>query len=509
LTVSVLAALIGGIVTQVLQLEAILGAFLVGILLASTRHQLPEVRRVLEVVTASLFAPIFFAFSGLQVDLGLLGSAAALTWTIALVVAAVASKMVGSVVGARLGGVRGREALALGAGLSALGAMGIVVALVALNVGVVSVTGYTVLVVAAIVTSMAAPQLLRWVVRGSEVPVEEAARLEREAVRAAAEILGSRRILLPTRGGDNTRYAAQVLANAFDDADVTVLAIDTPARRSLFGRRAESRADPSEVDLGLGSIRHRIIRMKSRDPAAAIAREAALGYDTLLIGASADDRGAAGLFSTTVDRILALVDLPTVVMRLPVGHAASDHPSRVLVPVVASRSSRAAEEVAFAVLQGTGGSATAVHIVSRPQSQGMMFNDVTQGGTLEVAEAVTSNAFAFGERMGVTVEGTVRVASNTEAEIVALANSGDFDLLVVGASNRPLTDRPFLGHRVHYILEHTEIPVAIVALPSQVGAPPPQENTPVRNDGGEVANAAPAAHDSSIMQTRSDIPPPE
>jgi Kef-type K+ transport system membrane component KefB len=505
LTVSVLAALIGGIVTQVLQLEAILGAFIVGILLASTRHQLPEVRRILEVVTASLFAPIFFAFSGLQVDLGLLRSGSALTWTIALIVAAVGSKMIGSVVGARFAGVRGREALALGAGLSALGAMGIVVALVALNVGVVSVTGYTVLVVAAIATSMAAPQLLRWVVRGWEVPTEEAARLEQEAVRATSEILGSRRILLPTRGGDNTRYAARVLAGAFDEADVTVLAIDTPARRSLFVRRAESHADPSNVDLGLGSIRHRVVRMKSRDPAAAIAREAALGYDTMLIGASAEDRGAAGLFSTTVDRILSLVDLPTIVVRLPARPTVSDHPQRVLVPVVASRSSRAAEEVAFAVLQGTGGSASVVHIVSRPYNQGMMFNEGAERDTLELAEAVTSNAVAFGERLGVTVEGMVRVASNAEAEIVALANSGEFDLLVVGASNRPLTDQPFLGHRVHYILEHTEIPVAIVALPGRVEASPQPESARARGEEDEVRSTPQPTPDTPTVQTRSDI----
>jgi len=503
LTVSVLAALIGGIVTQALQLEAILGAFLVGILLASTRHQLPEVRRTLEVVTAALFAPIFFAFSGLRVDLGLLRSGSALTWTIALVVAAIGAKMVGSVAGARLAGVRGREALALGAGLSALGAMGIVVALVALNVGVVSVAGYTVLVVAAIATSMAAPLLLRWVVHGWEVPVEEAARLEREAVRATSEILGSRRILLPTRGGDNSRYAAQVVAGAFSDADVTVLAIDTPGRRSLFGRRTESRADPSDVDLGLGPIRHRIVRMQSRDPAATIAREASLGYDTLIIGASADDRGAVGLFSSTVDRILSLVDIPTVVMRLPVGSAVSDHPNRVLVPVVASRSSRAAEEVAFAVLQGTGGSAVAVHVVSRPQDQGIMFDDVTETGTLEMAEAVTSNAVAFGQRLGVAVEGSVRVASNAEEEIVGLANGGQFDLLVVGASNRPLTDRPYLGHRVHYILEHTDIPVAVVALPSRSGATHRSEGARADADGLAAGTPPKATPDTSIMQPRS------
>jgi hypothetical protein len=111
--------------------------------------------------------------------------------------------------------------------------------------------------------------------------------------------------------------------------------------------------------------------------------------------------------------------------------------------------------------------------------------------------------------LGVTVEGTVRVASNAEAEIVALANGGEFDLLVVGASNRPLTNRPYLGHRVHYILEHTEIPVAIVALPSRVGASPQPKNANVRGDGKEVGTDASATPDTSIMQTRSGITTPE
>jgi len=136
-------------------------------------------------------------------------------------------------------------------------------------------------------------------------------------------------------------------------------------------------------------------------------------------------------------------------------------------------------------------------------------NDGDERDVLELAEAVTSNAVAFGERLGVAVEGTVRIASNAEAEIVALANSGEFDLLVVGASNRPLTDRPFLGHRVHYILEHTEIPVAIVALPSRVGAPPQPENARVRDDGKDVGSAASVTPDTPIMQSRSGITTPE
>jgi len=186
----------------------------------------------------------------------------------------------------------------------------------------------------------------------------------------------------------------------------------------------------------------------------------------MLVGASTDDRGATGLFSTMVDRILALVDIPTVVVRLPAGPSAGDHTARrVLVPVAATRSSRAAEELAYSLIRNTDGSALAVHIVNRPDGQGMMFDAVTERDMLHTGHEMVAAAAAFGERLGVAVEGDVHVASNPEAEIVALANGGDFDLLVIGALSRPLADRPFFGHRVHYILQHTLIPVAIVTLP--------------------------------------------
>jgi len=469
LTVSVLAAFIGAIVTQALQLEAILGAFIVGILLASTRHQLPEVRRTLEIVTAALFAPIFFAFSGLRVDIGLLGSTSAIVWTVALFAAAVAAKMLGTIGGARLGGIRGREAWALGAGLSALGAMGIVVALVALNVGVVSTAGYTVLVVIAIATSILSPQLLRWVVGGWQTPEEEANRLAREAMRAGSEILGSRRILLPTRGGENSRYAARVVTSVFEEPDVTVLAVDvSPRRFSLKRRPTVSLADATAVDLALeeGALAFRDIHVRSTDPVGAIARESRLGYDLLLLGASADDRGANGLFSSTVDHILALVDIPSIVVRSPAGiDITSARPHRVLVPVSAGRSSRAAEELAYSLAHSVGGSVTAIHIVDRPDGHGMMFDAAADSDAVRDGKDIVGAAVAFGKRFGTDVEGVVRTAPNAEEEIVDLANHGGFDLLVIGTSNRPLTDRPFFGHRVEYILDHTEIPVAVVALP--------------------------------------------
>jgi len=470
LTVTILAAFAGGIATQALQLEAILGAFIVGILLATTRHQLPEVRRTLESFTAAFFAPIFFAFSGLQVDLGLLRSRSAIGWAIGLIVLAIAAKMTGTLLGARVAAIEHREALAMGAGLTALGAMGIVVAIVALNVGVVSTAGYTMLVLAAIATSIIAPQLLRWVVRGWEIPAEEAMRLKREEIHASSEILGSRRILLPTRGGANSRYAARLIADVFDDCEVTVLVVDVTERRSVLRRRRGPSASPSEVTGELGNVRHHTIRVEARDPAAAIAREARLGYDLMMIGASDDTSERSGLFSTMVDRIIALVDIPTVIVHLPSEDwALRARPTNVLVPVVASRSSRAAEELGYSLARRVGGRASALHVVNGPEGQGVMFSSMTEQEAVRTGREIVAGAAAFGERLGVSVDTYVEVAYNAEAEIVDLANKSGFELLVIGASNRPLTDRPFFGHRVNYMLSHSQIPVAIVALRAQTG----------------------------------------
>ncbi|MDH3540195.1 MAG: cation:proton antiporter, partial [Acidimicrobiia bacterium] len=105
LTITLLAAITGAMVTQALELEAILGAFIVGILLATTRHQVVSVRDSIENLTAAFFAPIFFAFSGLRVDIGALASAEAALWAFGVVVVAILAKVGGTYIGARLGGL--------------------------------------------------------------------------------------------------------------------------------------------------------------------------------------------------------------------------------------------------------------------------------------------------------------------------------------------------------------------------------------------------------------------
>ncbi len=463
-SITLVAAFLGGVVTQALNLEAILGAFIVGILVAGLRHQLPQVRSTLETMTAAFFAPIFFAFSGLRVDVGLLESTEAVIWTIGLILVAILAKIAGTFAGGWFVGIRGREALALGSGLSALGAMGIVVAIIGLNLGVVSETGYTVMVLAAIVTSVVSPQLLRSVVKGWQIPPEEAKRLEREELRASSEILGAKRILIPTRGGANSRFAAQLVNAVFPEAEVTVLVVDLvkPGLWRRLLRQVEGEpGDPSEV---MAELREpRLIHRLARDPANAIVRECGLGYDMAVLGAT---ESRDGTFNSVIDKILARVRIPTVVVRFPESYPVSpDLPSRVLVPVAATRSTRAAEEFAYSVARAAEGSVFALHVVNRPEGQGMMVQSGAIDDGLRAGQEMVGTAAAFGERLGVAVEVGVRVAPNAEEEIVHFANSGTFELLVLGTSSRSLTDRPFYGHRVSYILEQAGLPVAVISLP--------------------------------------------
>lgn len=465
ISITLVAALIGGAITQALNLEAILGAYVVGILVAGLRHQLPQVRSILETFTAAFFAPIFFAFSGLRVDVGLLNTGEVVIWTVGLIGIAVVAKILGTFAGGFFGGIRGREALALGSGLSALGAMGIVVAIVGLNLGVVSETGYTVMVLAAIVTSIVSPQMLKLVVRGWEIPSEEAERLEAEKLKETSEILGSKRILIPTRGGANSRYAAHLVAGVFPDAEVTVLAVDLAQPgfwRGLFKTVEGEEADTADVVAEVEDARTE--RRVARDPAAAIAAEAALGYDMLVMGATETGEGT---FNTVIDRVLARASIPSIVVRFPVGREVAEGlPDRILVPVAASQSTRAAEEFAYSVAKAASGKAFALHVVNRPEGQGMLLEGPSVDESLRAGQELVQEAADFGDKLGVHVDTGVRVAPNAEEEIVGFANSGTFDLLVLGASARSLTNRPFYGHRVSYILDHCDLPVAVVGLPS-------------------------------------------
>jgi Kef-type K+ transport system membrane component KefB/mannitol/fructose-specific phosphotransferase system IIA component (Ntr-type) len=144
-------ALLCAALTEWLGIHAIFGSFIFGVALGDTRHLKERVRTSVDQFISSIFAPLFFASIGLKVNFF-----AHFDWVIVTVVLLVATlgKVLGCGYGAVLGGMSRREALAVGFGMNARGAMEIILGLLALEAGVIGEEMFVALVIMALVTSM-------------------------------------------------------------------------------------------------------------------------------------------------------------------------------------------------------------------------------------------------------------------------------------------------------------------------------------------------------------------
>jgi Kef-type K+ transport system membrane component KefB len=158
-TIGVLLAAAG---TQALGLEAVFGAFVCGIVIASSGGVDPARLAPLRVSVLSVLAPVYFATAGLRMDLTALARPTVALAGLAVLVVAIVAKFAGAYAGARLSRLGHWRALALGAGMNARGVVEVIVAMVGLQLGLLTPAMYTIIVLVAIVTSLMAPPLLRW-----------------------------------------------------------------------------------------------------------------------------------------------------------------------------------------------------------------------------------------------------------------------------------------------------------------------------------------------------------
>lgn len=114
---------------------AITGAFLAGVLFARTPYK-AQIDRGMQGLAYGFLVPIFFASIGLRTDARQLDSGL-IVFTVVICIVAVASKVLGSGLGARLGGLNNREALQLGIGMISRGEVGLIVASVGIAAGII------------------------------------------------------------------------------------------------------------------------------------------------------------------------------------------------------------------------------------------------------------------------------------------------------------------------------------------------------------------------------------
>jgi Kef-type K+ transport system membrane component KefB len=473
LGVAVLAAVGTGLASHLIGLEAFFGAFVAGILLGRSRFHESEVFGRVETITSALFAPLFFATAGLRADLSRLADPVVLSWGAIVLLAASLSKFAGAYFGARFAGMHPREGFALGSALNARGAIELVIATVGLSLGVLNPASYTVVVLLALVTSAMAPPLLRAVLRHWPGSEEEQERLARERLHGESLLVRPVPILLPSHGGPNSQLAARLIDLAWPEGTkVTVLSVGPSVPAQDVARvLAVFQQKPVEHH-----------QARDRDARATVLEQAKLGYGTLVVGAT-DRRVEGRLVSPFVDDLIATSSIPVVMVRRG---AARDVPEaaarfrRILVPAIGTLPGRAAQEVAFGLARRLGAQVLLAHVITAPvpaqefaysrhywvrerQGDGRSRPEFSEPG--RVAERVVQEARALAEEMGVATETAICLGASAPAELLSLVQEAAIDLVVLPANLRQLSERPFLGYGVEYLLDQCESTVVVVSVP--------------------------------------------
>jgi K+:H+ antiporter len=159
--------LLSALATEAIGVHAIFGAFLLGAVTPHDSVIARELRERLEGLVVVLLLPAFFAYTGLRTQVALVDGARA--WLLCGVIVLVASvgKFGGSAVAARLTGLDWGDAAAVGVLMNTRGLMELVVLNIGLDMGVISPTLFAMLVLMAIVTTMATTPVLQLLQRRS------------------------------------------------------------------------------------------------------------------------------------------------------------------------------------------------------------------------------------------------------------------------------------------------------------------------------------------------------
>lgn len=141
-------------------MAGIIGSFAAGLAISRTpfRHKVDE---KLQPLAYSIFVPVFFFSIGLNVTFDGLGGQ--LWFAIWLTLMAIATKLIGCGLGARLTGFGGRSSLGIGAAMISRGEVALIIASIGLNAGLLKPDYYTSAILVVIATTLITPPLLKWI----------------------------------------------------------------------------------------------------------------------------------------------------------------------------------------------------------------------------------------------------------------------------------------------------------------------------------------------------------
>jgi hypothetical protein len=155
-----LTLIVSSYLTEVIGIHALFGAFMAGAIMPDLSKFRNIIIEKVEDVSVILLLPLFFVFTGLRTEIGLINEPYLWKVTGCIILVAVVGKFFGSALAARFVGQNWRDSLTIGALMNTRGLMELVVLNIGYELGVLSPKIFTMMVIMALVTTFMTGPLL-------------------------------------------------------------------------------------------------------------------------------------------------------------------------------------------------------------------------------------------------------------------------------------------------------------------------------------------------------------
>ena len=214
--------ILSAFITQYIGIHALFGAFIAGVIMPPS----PKFRKLfierIEDIAVTLFLPLFFVYSGLNTEIGLLNTPH--LWKICgiITLVAIAGKFIGSALPAKIVGESTKDSLSIGVLMNTRGLMELIVLNIGFEMGILPPTIYVMLVIMAVITTFMSTPLLSLIEKlySRKKDEEEYHHTQAQGVFKVLISMGK-----PANGKPMLRVAKSVLDGVKKSLNVTVLHI--------------------------------------------------------------------------------------------------------------------------------------------------------------------------------------------------------------------------------------------------------------------------------------------
>ncbi|HEY9785875.1 MAG TPA: cation:proton antiporter [Candidatus Obscuribacterales bacterium] len=446
--------------TQALGVHIVLGAFAAGVILSHAPVINHKVVRPLETVTMAFFAPIFFASSCLNVNLGTLLEPRLGMVTLLLALATVAVKLASCYGAGKIARYGKWESLAIGVGCNTKGSLGLILGMLGYSLDIISLDMYASVIFISLFSTAASAPLMKFTMGRVKVTDEEIADMKREERRSRTILSSIRRVLWPTSGRGRNTFIAKLLNSIGQTQVIETTALWVQRRDGAAERpfaHIDSVVDKRHVSVYASSV-------QSDDPQKVISEEGNRGYDLIVMASDEPPADARFVFGQLVDNVILNTSTRVLVIYDP-DPTTERHIKKVLVPVSGKEVSVAAAEFGISLAKALNAHVTCLSIMESEASD--LYSEATKSGMAierNVSNEITNSLNELSNALDVNFESLlIQTAAHPAQAAILTAQQHDIDLIVLGAEPK-IGKGLFVGHTINYILRHAPCAVAVLTL---------------------------------------------